>query len=80
MLAVYPNPTTDLLTFSIQSKDELIRWSLINTLGQPVRSDYLNAIEGINEVTINISSLPEAMYHLQVTDGVNIIQQKIVKF
>jgi len=80
ILSVYPNPTTDLLTFSIQAKDENIRWSIINTLGQPIKSDYLNAVDGINTVTIDLSALPEAMYHLNVTNGVKIIQHKIVKF
>ncbi len=59
-VVVYPNPATDVLT--VEGKDMLTEISVVNLLGQQVMRQSVNA----NTVQVNVSSLPQATYILQV--------------
>ncbi|MCO6148611.1 T9SS type A sorting domain-containing protein [Flavobacterium sp. NRK1] len=59
-VVVYPNPATDVLT--VEGKDTLTEISVVNLLGQQVMRQSVNA----NTVQVNVSSLPQATYILQV--------------
>ncbi|MGQ2984708.1 Ig-like domain-containing protein [Flavobacterium sp.] len=70
---VYPNPVKDVLTISYTS--EITSVAVFNLLGQQVLSKQPNA----NEVKVDLSSLAEATYIVNVTVGDTVKTIKVVK-
>ena len=73
-LNVYPNPTNSVLT--VQSDDQLIRISILNGLGQELlQFDSIDTMP----FTINLTSLPDGVYFVNLKSDSGTVVQKIVK-
>jgi trimeric autotransporter adhesin len=78
-LSVYPNPSSDFIYVSFNSKQaQPVQLSLYNILGQEVWSSLTPANPNSNQVaTIPVAGLPDGVYVLRVNEG-NTAQQKEV--
>lgn len=75
---IYPNPNSGQFTITVQGSEFKSSIYIYNILGEPV---YQLTNQPINQLTIDISSLPAGMYMLSVLDvqGVPIARQKIIR-
>ncbi len=79
-LEVFPNPATNIVNLSWRGMDAGgAHISLINTMGQVVINQSLRETEGLNNETINISSLPSGVYQYILTTSGGEHKGKIVK-
>lgn len=69
MLSIYPNPTSGIINLTVQSQGGQLNVDITNSLGQMVIQEKIFATEGINNIAFDISSLPNALYYLSLTDG-----------
>ncbi len=76
---LYPNPVSDEVNVQCLGQgSNLLRLSLVNTLGQVVR--MMNAPEeNAGEMTLSLQSLPSGIYFLTIQIDDQIITKKIVK-
>lgn len=75
---VYPNPTTSVVNFEIESKiDQRVSVELFDMGGRRVLSQNHQVVKGINTRQISISHLTNAAYYLQVTDAQNNVMGKV---
>lgn len=72
MIAVYPNPTTDVLNLNIPSNIEVTNVAMYDVLGKNVGAVYSNG-------TINTSSFAQGVYTLKVETTSGTLTQKVVK-
>ena len=76
--AVYPNPTSELLTISLNIVNGgPTTVLLINSQGQTVLTEQLPVLSGTNQLTLDVSKVPAGMYYLickhaewQITDRI----------
>jgi len=47
--------------------------------GRTLRSNQINTVRGMNQVSLNFSGLPPGMYIIQITGGETTLTQKIIK-
>jgi hypothetical protein len=65
-VALYPNPTGDQLTISLQGYPRAVDFILLNALGQPVRRGTLAAgTAGLRTHVLELRGLPAGIYLLQ---------------
>lgn len=66
--AVYPNPTIEQLQvqWNQENTTEELILRVINTAGQELSRQQVEAVEGINTYQINVANLPTGMYRLAV--------------
>jgi hypothetical protein len=75
---VYPNPTSDMITVSLENKsNEAVNLSLSNSLGQTVRTENLGNDQSIQS-NLNVNDLPKGIYFLKTTIGKMSSVKKIV--
>ncbi len=75
-VAAYPNPSGCELFLSVSNYvSSVFTIKIFNLIGEEVFSQIANG----NNFLVNISSLPVGNYLLQVTDGINLMNQKIYK-
>lgn len=72
-LIIFPNPVQNELTIIIENKLEDLEYSLVNILGQPVKTGQLNNSNN----RIHVSDLAEGQYQLVVTND-NFIQTRTI--
>lgn len=73
---VFPNPVSDELTISMLTESSsTVSITLINTLGQPVIQQQVNAGAGISNTVLNLSELANGMYLLNVQSADGEIQK-----
>lgn len=72
--SIYPNPVQNQLTISNLNNESNIEWAIINILGQRVLSGKLSS-----EQNIDVSTLVEGQYVLQLNLNGNSIQYKLIK-
>lgn len=72
-LSVYPNPATDVIT--VTNRDNISQITLVNLLGQTVMQQTANA----TEVQLNIATLAQGTYILQVQSGSKVASIKVIK-
>jgi hypothetical protein len=79
-LVVYPNPVNNelhiLFGSEISSQAELGVYDLKGALVMPVQT--MNAHSGLNETTLNVSSLSPGFYFVQLKSGDRSIQKKLL--
>jgi hypothetical protein len=73
-LAVYPNPTTGIVTISAQSPINQLK--VYTVLGEVVKTE-----NGLNsgQMTVDMSDLEDGLYIFSATSGDHIITQRVVK-
>jgi len=74
-IAIYPNPTSDLMSVKLNSENRLIeRIEIVNLLGQTVYKDELNK----TSVKINLIDFNSGIYFLIVKSDKELFKQKFV--
>jgi hypothetical protein len=76
-MSVYPNPTTNYLTLNVDDVElSTLNFQLIDLQGKVITNKKVNS----TTTSINVESLPKAIYFLNVTKGNQIIKTfKIIK-
>ena len=72
LIAVYPNPVSEVLSFKIPSNIEVTNVSMFDMLGKNVGAVYSNG-------TINTSAFAQGIYTLRVETTSGTLTQKVVK-
>jgi Secretion system C-terminal sorting domain len=68
--AIFPNPTTDLLTISFEILDAAdINLEITDLTGRAVYLQKINAEKGLNATPISLEKLPSGIYFLKINDG-----------
>lgn len=76
----WPNPVSDVLNVTLnQSKSEKLMLRVVDYNGRTLRSNQINTVRGLNQVSLNFSGLPSGMYIIQITGGETTLTQKIIK-
>ena len=80
MSECYPNPTSDLLAFSVNVSDKAnIQYTITNITGQVVKESKLLELKaGQNPVKLDVSDLFAGIYFCTVSDGLNQVTKKFV--
>ena len=71
---IYPNPAQDAFNISFPLADARdITATIFNLMGKEMSATELNAVEGANVFTINVSELASGIYTIVLTnaDGTN---------
>jgi hypothetical protein len=79
LLIFFPNPVQDILTLNYKSLGETILFEVMTLEGKTVQVRNINMHSGINQVKINVSSLPKGMYLCRLIDGNAILTNKFLK-
>jgi hypothetical protein len=76
----WPNPVNDVLNLTLnQTKPERLQIRVVDMNGRTMRANEFNTVRGLNQISLNFSSLPRGMYMIQVTGGETTLTQKIMK-
>ncbi|TAH03204.1 MAG: T9SS C-terminal target domain-containing protein, partial [Sphingobacteriales bacterium] len=77
---VWPNPVLDNVNVTLQSdKNQNLNLRVVDYNGRVVRSQVVNATRGVNQITVNMSTLTKGMYVIQVVgDNLN-LTEKVIK-
>ena len=79
-LLVFPNPVTSDLNIQVDVRENIqLNVSVISLLGKRVFSENIQFQEGNQQMNINLQSLPQGIYFLNLSDGQSIISRKIMK-
>lgn len=70
---VYPNPATESITVAFEAKQGATEITLINALGRIAMKNALNAIDGLNTASANVSGLSPGLYYLKIENAGKII-------
>ncbi len=79
-LILFPNPVQDILTLNFKSLVEAISFEVMTLEGKTVHSKIIIIQSGINQVEINVSSLPKGMYVCRLIDGKRVLINKFLKY
>lgn len=80
LLAVYPNPTTKLLNGSFYTDGQTqATLQVISNLGRVEITQQMAATTGLNDFSINVSTLPPGTYYLKLTHQNNYHTAKFIK-
>ncbi len=67
---IFPNPVSDQLNVFYQlEKQGTVKFTVLDTSGRVIRSLSQQGYYGDNQQSINISELPEGLYHLRIVQG-----------
>ncbi len=72
MVAIYPNPTTDVFNIQLPASVEVISSSLVDVTGRTTGIEYNNG-------QMNVSSLAQGVYFLNLETSHGSLTQKVVK-
>ena len=80
-IKVAPNPVENQATLTIESEESnQLTLTLYDALGRQVKSNINWLIEsGSNNTNINLDDLSKGLYYLQISDGISINTQRIIK-
>ncbi len=78
IISIYPNPVKDELKVRLPDSDQTTEIVLYNLIGQEQYRNYLPASQAV-EVILDLQSIPNGTYLLQITNGDYRHQQQIVK-
>lgn len=79
-LSVTPNPTSSFTKVELSSpKAEKGEWKIMNAFGQILLRDAVHFSEGKNQFDVNLQSLPQGVYLLNISAGTAQGTVKIVK-
>jgi hypothetical protein len=73
-----PNPTSKLINISLKAKQEMvITFRIINIAGNLIIERPWNIQSGMNETSVDISSMAPGIYFVVVSNGNNVIHKKV---
>lgn len=76
-LNIYPNPVQNSVKLVFASeKNEVYKLQLFNALGVRVETRVVNAVNGLNNISLDIQTLPAGIYTIQLTGNTS----KFVRF
>ena len=79
LLNVYPNPTSDKISIVFSSENEGVsEMQLLDLTGRVIKTNTLQAIEGINETSMDLSGLSKGVYMLNLIKNEKVSRIKIV--
>jgi len=79
-VTTFPNPSTDMVTFSLKLANEgNVRIALFNLAGQKVWEYAGEQSKGVNEIKADLSQLPAAIYHYRVETSLQVHTGKVLK-
>lgn len=77
----YPQPAHDLATLEVElPRAGAISVRLFDTAGKVFFAQVFEKEEGLVQVPLDLSGLPAGVYTVQVSDGVQLLPQKLVKW
>lgn len=77
-LEIYPNPSSDVFHFVSQLNTHNVNWILTNSLGSIVKSaKQMNVPSGIYIQNVDVSNLPQCIYHLILFSDNEIVSKQI---
>ncbi|MBX9448769.1 MAG: DUF839 domain-containing protein [Taibaiella sp.] len=77
---LYPNPTEDKINIIlIGAEDKPVEVTLYNAIGTQVMNQKFDLKYGNNKLELDMSSLSDGVYHMLITDGSLIINEKVIK-
>lgn len=81
LIEVYPNPTTNETTISLQTnRDELVTIEAYNSIGERIEIVFINELSpGFHTLTWNTETLSAGIYSLRITSGTSAYTRRIVK-
>ncbi len=78
-VALYPNPAKNKINLSFSSKVTTnYTAQIINILGKVVNTSTVNATQGSNQLSFDVSTLPSGTYSLSLNDGTQSSVQKFI--
>lgn len=75
-IIIFPNPTQDFLTLNFTPSRE-VKYSIINSIGQIVATEFVTTLPVNNQIIIPVSNLQTGNYILKISTNDN---QKSIKF
>ncbi|MEI7596144.1 MAG: T9SS type A sorting domain-containing protein [Bacteroidota bacterium] len=76
---IYPNPTSENASLAISMKSNAeLTVSIVNLMGQVVKSVNYNATTGLNVLDLNANSLTAGIYLIRVQNGKELSTQKLI--
>lgn len=82
IIAVYPNPAEDELSFLLSSNDEAdVKVEIIDKLGRILHSETRHIDEAVTEHSVNVEPYPAGVYliHISTTDNRHHTQKQFLK-
>ncbi|MBK9982802.1 MAG: T9SS type A sorting domain-containing protein [Saprospiraceae bacterium] len=78
-LNLWPNPANGSVNLSFESSvKQDVKFTLLNYLGQVIHTDQINAHKGYNSKKVDVSSIPEGSYLMQVKSDRSMYTKVIV--
>ena len=80
-MEIFPNPTSDILVLkNLSSTGQRLEVKLLNSLGQLVKKEQLNFLNGNQQEELDVSNVQPGIYYLLIGDGVQFDLEKVVVF
>ena len=77
--SLYPNPASEFVYLNFNSSTEgPVNLQIVNSIGQLVKQQPVNTIEGYNQVKIHVNDIRPGMYILRINKGDLNITRKFV--
>jgi hypothetical protein len=78
---IFPNPASDAITFSIDSKETtMAEISILDVQGKEVKQIKYDLTEtGINQLTLDVADLADGIYFVRVSNSKGLLYKKLVK-
>lgn len=78
--SVVPVPATDFVQLTVNAvQTKAITVEIYDMAGKFMGAQQVDAHDGVNTVTINVSNFAAGMYFVSVTDGISVATERIVK-
>ncbi len=74
--AIYPSPFKDNFTIKVKDNGDVLKVKIINMIGQTVKEAE---VVYTDEINISLQNQPAGIYYVQITRGVKVYVQKLVK-
>jgi hypothetical protein len=76
---IYPNPASGNAVLSLDmSRSANVEVSIMNTMGQVVRTTKVSTQQGVNTINLNIHGLPVGIYMVNIKSGSDAATKKLV--
>lgn len=79
-LDIYPQPVTDAVNIEFTANNDVeVHYQLYDMRGAGVRRGSVDAVNGRNQIQLQLSGLPSGVYVFTMTDGYTQIRERIIK-